>query len=68
MTMDEIRESRNDMLSPADIADVLGSDPQTIRVTARTHPERIGYPFTFVGNRIKIPRIGFIRWMEGSQS
>jgi hypothetical protein len=28
------------------------------------HPERIGYPFTFVGTRMKIPRVGFLRWYD----
>ena len=67
MTVSEIRKSDKPMLSPVDIAEVIGSDPHTIRVTARQHPERIGYPFTFAGNRMKIPREAFIRWMEGRQ-
>ena len=66
MTFDEIRATDKMMLSPTDISEVLGSDPMTIRLTAKMAPERVGYPFTFVGNRMKIPRIGFIRWMEGS--
>lgn len=65
MTLSEIRQSPKYMLSPTDISEVLGSDPETIRVTARTYPERIGFPFTFIGNRMKVPRMGFIRWMEG---
>lgn len=57
-----------DYLTPAEIAGVLGSDPQTIRVTARTAPERVGFPFTFTGNRMKIPRIPFLNFMEGRES
>ena len=64
MTLDEIRAARTDMLSPADIAPILGSDPQTIRVSAQTCPECVGFPFTFVGNRMKIPREGFLYWMQ----
>ncbi len=67
MTIDEIRVTDKPMLSPVDVAEVLGSDPQTIRLTAKMAPERVGYPFTFTGNRMKIPRIGFIRWMEGNK-
>lgn len=66
MTIDEIRATDKPMLSPVDVAEVLGSDPQTIRLTAKMAPERVGYPFTFTGNRMKIPRIGFINWMEGT--
>ena len=67
MTFDEIRATDKTMLSPNDIAEVLGSNPQTITLTARMAPERVGYPFTFTGNRMKIPRVGFINWMEGNK-
>lgn len=67
MTIDEIRATDKTMLSPNDIAEVLGSNPHTISMTARMAPERVGYPFTFTGNRMKIPRIGFINWMEGNK-
>ena len=65
MTMAEIRASTKEMLTPADISKVIGSDQQTIRETAKQHPERIGFPWCFIGTRMKIPREGFIRWMEG---
>lgn len=65
MTMAEITASKEPILTPDDVAEVLGSHPATIRETAKQHPERIGYPFTFVGNRMKIPRIGFLRWLTG---
>lgn len=63
MTLEEIRRSDKAFLTPGDIAPVLGSDPQTIRVTARTAPERVGYPFTFSGNRMKIPRLAFLAFL-----
>ena len=50
-------------LSPADISPVLGSDQQTIRVTARQRPDLLGFPFTFMGNRMKIPRIPFLEFL-----
>lgn len=65
MTMNDIRQSDKDILTPSDIADVMGSHPQTIIISAREHPEMIGYPFAFHGNRMKIPRIGFINWFDG---
>lgn len=49
-------------LTPADISPILGSDPQTIRVTARQRPDLLGFPFTFMGNRMKIPRIPFLEF------
>ena len=65
MTMTEIRASAKEMLTPADVAKVLGSDQHTIRETAKKAPERIGFPFCFIGTRMKIPRDGFIRWYDG---
>lgn len=65
MTMDEIRASGKETLTPADIAGVLHADQHTIRLTARNNPSAIKFPFTFIGTRMKIPRIGFIKWMEG---
>ena len=50
-------------LSPGDISPVLGSDPQTIRVTARQRPDLLGFPFIFTGNRMKIPRIPFLAFL-----
>ena len=65
MTITEIASSDKTMLTPQDIADVLGADPQTVRVTARTRPETVGFPYTLVGNRMKIPRDGFLNWFYG---
>lgn len=62
-TIAEIRNSDKVFLTPADISGVLGSDPQTIRQTAREYPERIGFPFTFAGANMKIPRIPFLRFL-----
>lgn len=65
MTLAEIKQSDKDILTAADISDLMGSDPQTIRLSAKQHPEWIGYPFAFHGSTMKIPRIGFINWFEG---
>lgn len=68
MTLIEIKGLDKPFLTPKEVAGVLGSDPQTIRVTARTAPERVGFPFTFTGNRMKIPRIPFLKFMEGREN
>lgn len=63
MTLEEIKASSKTFLIPADIAPVLNSDPHTIRCTAKQRPNLVGYEFTFVGNRMKIPRVPFLRWL-----
>lgn len=62
-TLDDLINMDKAFLTPADICGVLGSNPQTIRVTARQRPDLIGFEFTFVGNRMKIPRIPFLRFI-----
>ncbi len=67
MTVEEIRASEKTMLTPGDIAEVLMADPQDIRMTAREHPERLGFNVAVIGTRTKIPRVAFLRWMEGER-
>ena len=62
-TLDELQACDKLFFSPTDISGVLGSDPQTIRVTARQRPELLGFEFTFVGSRMKIPKIPFLRFL-----
>lgn len=66
MTLNDLRMSTKDVLTPADVAPVLGCDPHYIRVAARQCPERLGFPVVLIGNRTKIPRIAFIKFMEGA--
>ena len=63
MTLEEIQASDKLFLTPADVAPVLGTDPHTVRGTARQRPELLGFNFTFSGNRMKIPRIPFLRFL-----
>lgn len=63
MTLEEIKSSTKLFLFPADIAPILQTDPHTIRCTARQRPELLGFEFTFTGNRMKIPRLAFLRWL-----
>lgn len=63
LTLKELCASEKTYFTPGDVCGVLGSNPQTIRVTARQRPDLIGYEFTFVGNRMKIPKIPFLRFL-----
>lgn len=67
MTLDEIKASDKSVLTPAEVAPVLGCDPQDIRVAAKQHPERLGFNVAVIGTLVKVPRLAFIRWMEGQQ-
>lgn len=63
MTIEQIQNSTKLFLTPVEVALVIGSDPHTVRCTARQRPELLGFPFMFSGNRMKIPRIPFLRFL-----
>ena len=68
VTLDEVRELRTDIITPAQAAQVLGCDPAYIRVAARDAPEQLGFPVVRIGSRTKIPREAFVRYMEGGRT
>lgn len=63
MTIDEIRNSDAVFLAPADIAPVLGCNPNWIRRAAHDAPERIGFPVCVIGTRTRIPRKPFLTFI-----
>lgn len=63
MTLAEIEASNKVMLLPKDVAPVLGCHEHTIRLSARDGD--LPFPFFKSGNRVKIPRIPFLRWING---
>ena len=67
MTLDEIKALKQETISPAIAARVLGCDPQWIRIAARTDKTALGFPEIVLGRRVKIPRAAFINFMEGSR-
>ena len=63
MTIDEILRSTKEVLTPADIAPVIGADPYGINRMARENPAGLGFATIVIGNRVKIPRRAFLHWM-----
>lgn len=61
-TLDEIEASGKNMLLPADVAEFLGCDPQSIRLQARADAAALGFPVILIGNRTLFPREGFVRF------
>jgi hypothetical protein len=67
MTLDEIRNSTKEVLTPAEVSEVLGCDPQDVRVAARQRPDLLGFHVCVLGSRVKIPRRAFLNWLEGGR-
>ena len=66
MTLQDIISMDKDFITPAEVAGVLNCSPQAIRTQAVNNPALLGFHFCKVGNRIKIPRLAFIEWMQRS--
>lgn len=63
MTLDEIKASNKDFLTPEDVREVLGCMPYTINIQAKQDPAKLGFAVSILGTRVKIPRQAFIHWM-----
>ena len=44
-------------------AQAMGMDPTRLIGYARERPELVPYPYQLSGNRMKIPRIPFLKWL-----
>ena len=65
LTLDQIESMTAEVLTPAQVASVLHLDQDTIRGQAREAPWLLGFPVVCAGNRTKIPRLAFIKFMRG---
>ena len=66
LTVAELKAIDREYLLPREVAEVIGTDPQSVRVWARQRPEGLGFPVCVIGSRVKIPKAGFLKWMEGT--
>ena len=69
MTMDEIKRSDKMYLIPADISGILGCAAYNINLQVKSDKENginsFPFPTILIGTRVKIPRVAFIKAMEG---
>ena len=63
LTLAEISALDEDLLTCLQVSGILGADPYRIHQQAMAKPERLGFPVVCVGNRVKIPRRAFLRFM-----
>ena len=63
MTLEEIKASPSVLLTPAEIAPVLGCDPNVIRRQAQEDPSKLGFAVTVLCSRVKIPRKRFLEFL-----
>lgn len=63
--MNQLNQSTSRFITPAEAAKAIGCDPNLIRLQAKQRPELLGFPVCVVGSRVKIPRVPFIKFIEG---
>ena len=63
MTVEEIQNSSNRWLTPADVAEVLECDPNVIRRQAQDDPSKLGFAVVVLCSRVKILRKGFLEFI-----
>ena len=62
-TLTDLKAETKEMLVAEDVCAVLQCDPHWVRQAARERPELLGFPVVVMRNRVKIPRIPFLRFM-----
>jgi excisionase family DNA binding protein len=62
LTVEDIRNSPGEMLTARQIAEILGSNPDTVRWQAKMGT--LPFPCIWIGNRVKFPKRAFLKWME----
>lgn len=65
MTLKDIENLKKETLSVVDVCTCLEGDPLAFRIQARTDPAVLGFPVIIIGNRIKIPKQAFLKFMRG---
>ena len=65
MTLEELKvlSKTRDFFTPQQVSDVLGCDPYSINVQAKSNIHSLGFPASLIGNRVKIPAVPFLRFM-----
>lgn len=63
--LEELKAMDEVVISAQVASRYLRIDPHSIRLEARYHPEKLGFPVIVTGHRVKIPRVAFIRYLEG---
>ena len=67
MSIAELETMTKETISCSTAAEVIGCNPQLLRIQARECPQALGFPVVVVRKRVKIPRLAFIAYMRGKE-
>ena len=65
MTLEELQKDQRILIDAADVAPILGVNPQSIRGQAHLEPKFLGFRVIVIGERTLIPRKPFIEYITG---
>lgn len=68
MTLEELQKDQRILIDAADVAPILGVNPQSIRGQAHLDPAFLGFRVIVIGDRTLIPRKPFIEYLTGEGS
>ena len=65
MTLADLEKLPKEVLTPADIAPILGCAPYSINVATKDGNNPFPFPIIRMGSRVRIPKMPFIKAMRG---
>lgn len=68
MTLEDLMADTRILVDAADVAPILGVNPQSIRGQAHLDPAFLGFRVIVIGDRTLIPRKPFIEYLTGEGS
>ena len=63
MTLNDLLLMNTPVIPGTWAAQAIGMDPTRLIGYARERPELVPYPYHLSGNRMKIPRVPFLKWL-----
>ena len=63
MTLNDLLLMNTPVIPGTWAAQAMGMDPTRLIGYARERPELVPYPYQLSGNRMKIPRVPFLKWL-----
>ena len=63
MTLNDLLLMNTPVIPGTWAAQAMGMDPTRLIGYARERPELVPYPYQLSGNRMKVPRIPFLKWI-----
>ena len=65
LTICDLEAMTRETISPCEASEIIGCNPQVLRIQARQAPQALGFPVIVMGTRVRIPRRAFLACLRG---